>query len=697
MVDSVIQISEPFKLFHDIDGQPLEDGYIYIGVSGLDPITNPITVYSDVGLTLPIAQPIRTIGGYPVVAGTPIQIYSALSYYSITVLNKRGTLIYTDLVVEYLSNLPSGTFGSLQEAANADLTGLDSFSTVAFRGGWAGSLESPKGGAEYYKDGTTGTPMTLKADNSGCYDTNGNGYGLVRTQRIDFYMFAAYGDRINDDTTAIQDCIDWADPGAEIWALVGDYLCSGLTINKPIKIQGEGWNAITLDSNPDAYLSGANIRIIDGGNDYLITIEKGAIVNRQNQLYGVFISGVSLDGNNRTLDKGAIKCSNIDACVFDKINIYAFQREWLNCFEEVRECDFNDIQVRWCGNAPTYPSLNLTENGSTDSHNLVRFNNINVGFSLGHDVVIDGAIAANNPVRQITFNSCVWHGILASQDGGRFGVFTAAQKATRRVWVKGGQSIDFISCRSIQAGAGVPHLTLEQEATFSINPDVNWIGGIQEGRYDGTAPSYGSHVINGTLAIDHCAFLNTTTNTIKGEAGTTVILGKNLLYLTGAAANDIDGNDLDRGVWVASGDFRESTANPGAVEVDVGGNRYKGWGLGGAGGGGDDGITANLKPRELAEGTYKARLYWCNLGANAGNVAFQVYVRQVTVGESLDNVGQGLAVTPTALADDLLNFTEFGPYTIDKADFISIRVVRLGSTDSLTNEIAVLGIDFIPN
>ena len=54
-----MSVGNPFKIFADTDGQPLDDGYVFIGTAGLNPQTNPITVYSDPALTLPVAQPIK--------------------------------------------------------------------------------------------------------------------------------------------------------------------------------------------------------------------------------------------------------------------------------------------------------------------------------------------------------------------------------------------------------------------------------------------------------------------------------------------------------------------------------------------------------------------------------------------------------------------------------------------------------------
>jgi hypothetical protein len=93
---TALSIQPTFPIFTDIDGQPLEDGYVFIGTANLNPITNPITVYWDAALTLTAVQPIRTLGGYPMNSGTPARLY-VNSDYSIQVQNKNGSLIYSAL------------------------------------------------------------------------------------------------------------------------------------------------------------------------------------------------------------------------------------------------------------------------------------------------------------------------------------------------------------------------------------------------------------------------------------------------------------------------------------------------------------------------------------------------------------------------------------------------------------------------
>ena len=111
---SALSVEPPYPAFADADGQPLDDGYIFIGTVNLNPITNPIVAYFDSALTITAVQPIRTSGGYPVYQGTPSRIYTA-SDYSIQVQNKNGTVVYT--------SLNDNAFGGGAVATNATGTG----------------------------------------------------------------------------------------------------------------------------------------------------------------------------------------------------------------------------------------------------------------------------------------------------------------------------------------------------------------------------------------------------------------------------------------------------------------------------------------------------------------------------------------------------------------------------------------------
>ena len=86
------EVRTPFEAFRDADGTPLDGGYVYVGIENQEPITHPALVFWDADLTIAAAQPIRTIGGYPVRAGAPAKVYTSGGY-SICVKNKNGEII----------------------------------------------------------------------------------------------------------------------------------------------------------------------------------------------------------------------------------------------------------------------------------------------------------------------------------------------------------------------------------------------------------------------------------------------------------------------------------------------------------------------------------------------------------------------------------------------------------------------------
>lgn len=133
---SALSIQPTYPIFTETDGQPLEDGYIWLGVANLDPQTNPINVYWDSALTMPAAQPIRTLAGYPANSGTPARLY-VNSDYSIRVMNKNGSVVYSapaaterynDIVVDLDGPVSITQFGAVagQDSTAAIQLAVDS-------------------------------------------------------------------------------------------------------------------------------------------------------------------------------------------------------------------------------------------------------------------------------------------------------------------------------------------------------------------------------------------------------------------------------------------------------------------------------------------------------------------------------------------------------------------------------------------
>lgn len=133
---SAISVQVPYPVFYDRDGQPLDNGNIYIGVANLDPVTNPLQVYYDDALTITASQPLKTSNGYVYRNGTPAQIYVNANNFSIRVESSNNTLVY---------NFPDGT-GLGPNASDVAFTGfkgqIGTVASLAAAGGadWIGSV-----------------------------------------------------------------------------------------------------------------------------------------------------------------------------------------------------------------------------------------------------------------------------------------------------------------------------------------------------------------------------------------------------------------------------------------------------------------------------------------------------------------------------------------------------------------------------
>ncbi len=135
-----LSVNSPFLIFTDRDGQPLEDGYIYIGTAGLPAEANPQAIYWDAALTIPASQPIRTLGGYPMRSGSPASIYVDATDYSVAIKNKNSTLVFQSLNATERINFSliagtvplnqGGTGGTTQAAALLNLGALASDTTA---------------------------------------------------------------------------------------------------------------------------------------------------------------------------------------------------------------------------------------------------------------------------------------------------------------------------------------------------------------------------------------------------------------------------------------------------------------------------------------------------------------------------------------------------------------------------------------
>jgi hypothetical protein len=111
---------------------PLTSGYIYIGQANQDPETDPIAVYQDAGLTIPLVQPIRTVGGYIAGTGTPANIYPSATPYSIRVRSAAGIEIFYEAAVhDEIADLIAQLYAALAAVTGPGLIGFSQTATYA--------------------------------------------------------------------------------------------------------------------------------------------------------------------------------------------------------------------------------------------------------------------------------------------------------------------------------------------------------------------------------------------------------------------------------------------------------------------------------------------------------------------------------------------------------------------------------------
>jgi len=229
---SAVSVQPPFPIFSDSTGLALDNGKIYLGEINLDAEAYPETVYWDKELTIPAAQPIRTIGGYPSRAGTAARIY-VNGDCSIKVKDQNDVLIYssgtlTDLYgVNQLNIDPPKTYDTMAEMiadyqtfADGDDIYLVSFHSGIYTGIYykvstTGSLNTHNGGT-IIDPTNTAYLATWDATQRTIWFTAGTGTGVLLTAvysgPINPLWFGAKGDGTTDDYDSIEASISVVRP-----------------------------------------------------------------------------------------------------------------------------------------------------------------------------------------------------------------------------------------------------------------------------------------------------------------------------------------------------------------------------------------------------------------------------------------------------------------------------------------------------
>jgi hypothetical protein len=257
---SAMSVEVPYPVFQDRDGEPLENGYVWVGVANQNPQTNPVQVYFDRDLTQPAAQPMRTIAGYISNAGTPAQIYIDGNSYSIIVQDKNGTMVY---------NFPNGT--GIEPIPN-DACGL------SYKPNFSGAVTRP-------------TCEKLE-------------------ESVSVKDFGAIGDGVTDDTTAIANALAYAGISKSAVYFPGTpnsyRITNEFIVPDGVTLYGDGWSSKIVQTvrEKNVFISGSyctfdKLHLIGDNGTTAISFTKNNgifasdknVINIQNCYFEKFESG----------------------------------------------------------------------------------------------------------------------------------------------------------------------------------------------------------------------------------------------------------------------------------------------------------------------------------------------------------------------------------------------------------------------
>lgn len=187
------QVVNGIPQFHDLNGEQLDGGLIYIGEGGLNPETNPVVAYWDEELTQPASQPITTISGYPSKYGTPSKIYISDLYrpFSITVKTKNLQVVYSNLNEN--TNITSSSAYTI-ETVN-DFVNIPTIYKTAI------VKDIDRGGTFIWSETGTANGGTVFTGVSGYWNRQYSGAVNVK-------WFGAKGNGTGSDNLAIQTALD---------------------------------------------------------------------------------------------------------------------------------------------------------------------------------------------------------------------------------------------------------------------------------------------------------------------------------------------------------------------------------------------------------------------------------------------------------------------------------------------------------
>ena len=281
-----LSIEVPFPVFQDRDGQPLENGYIWLGVANLNPQTNPVIAYFDEALTIVAPQPLRTLNGYISNAGTPAQVYIDGNNFSILVQDSKGSMVYNFPNATGVAPIPSDACG------------------LAYTPDFTGSVTRP-------------TCEKLE-------------------ESVSVADFGATGDGVTDDTIAIQAALNSIPAtGGMLYLPPGTYKTTAtltLLAKSNVTVFGAGMGASVINASAVT----GNLMVLG----YTSGAPSPAVLNN------VTLRGFTLYGSATSAMDKIVNYRGINNVVFDAMEFYNGYNEGVYC--DGASVSFNGLTITNC-------------------------------------------------------------------------------------------------------------------------------------------------------------------------------------------------------------------------------------------------------------------------------------------------------------------------------------------------------------
>lgn len=238
----------PYTAIADIDGSPLDAGFLFFGEYGKDPELFPVEAFWDADFTVPAAQPIRTRNGYPVRNGSPTKVYLKTAEHSIVIKNRNSAFILVDFKNKgWDASFVVDASGQTQQKINDGLESTDDLAQITkpqngMRVFVKSRIAGKNLGGGYFEYNKI---STLTPDGGRVFSHPSGG----RFVRISMELWSAaewYGvahDGVTDDVEAWESIV--ASPATHVTMQKGTSICSrGFVVTagrKALIIEGESY------------------------------------------------------------------------------------------------------------------------------------------------------------------------------------------------------------------------------------------------------------------------------------------------------------------------------------------------------------------------------------------------------------------------------------------------------------------------